>query len=435
MTKKRAYPFNVKGRRVRDGSNIVNNGLAVVVSDFRLPAILAAIQIYQDMNGRELLTHSVFLDQNDFGNNSPPYWNRVKVWLISKIFHITLVDDEAVNSSEGVDSSLISITNDSRATGDKYPNLHKKLARISGAAAAIGDYVVSKKFGSVAIFNGRLANSRPISVKCRDGGVKVYNYEYGTIPFHFTLTENEIHDSDAFGRAVVELFKNKSIAPISFSILAKNEYSVSRKMVNRFSALYENGTIKKYEFCLLLSSPHEFLALGELSGKTNVAICEEVLNLMKGKRGAIRSHPNQVLDPSAELESAEIADLAARHGGVDYFPPQSSINTHELIKNCREVWVGGSSIAIDAAVLGADVKFVQPSIYKKIIEFANEYADAEHIGDVVGQLYGLVHCVWQCPYKPINAIIHKMLARMDSKICRPPEVGIHSREPNTADRK
>lgn len=397
---------------------------AILITDFRLPMILAAIQLKKDNRNADIIIHSTNIKLNDFGNNSSYLINYLKYAILNILFNIKTINGHCSIDNEllGINSSLVSITNDSQASKSKYPNHYKNLSKIAEAAIFTGKYIVEKKYDCIYLFNGRLASTEPILGKIKNKNIDIMYYEYGTTPYHFTLTNKKIHDVNEKGMDIIKLYKNKSLLPITFNSNDNAINNANNKLNNIFSKTYTELPEKNYDYCLLLSSPHEFMHLSSDRPLTNVDITLKVIEKYKGKIGAVRSHPNQLTDPSWRQESKTISDYCQK-SNIDFFPPDSKINTHKLIEKSKLAITSGSSIAIDAVLLGKDVEFHDNCIYKILIEYANKVSSRNNLSNTVLELFLLDAYIWQYPLHPFIGLIQKIFGRLDTHFTKPPAIG------------
>lgn len=409
---------------------------AIVVTDFRLPMLIAAYQLCMRLPGAELFVHESALRLNDFGDNSPQWYKRLKLKLAGLYCKISILKNRSdLNPIDefGIQSSLISITNNSRATQEAYSKIFENLRHISSGAAAVADEIVSRRFDCVAIFNGRLASTFPIARRCEIENIKIFYYEYGNIPFHFTFSKNRIHDTKARAEDAIKLFQNPNINPMAFDIMQNASENITEKLKNKFSMDLTQHNNKAYDYCLFLGSPHEFLSVHKGTAMTNVEIVEQVCKMKSGLIGAVRAHPNQINDPSWRLESGEIQYLCQLNN-VDYFSPECKINSHSLISNSKLTVVAGSSIAVDAVILGAEVEFVSNSIYSEMFQHISGTKLTNSNPIALLQLLSLTLCVWQVAYHPRYLVLLRLLHFLDVKISKPPVVGSRIAKQKTSKR-
>jgi len=88
----------------------------------------------------------------------------------------------------------------------------------------------------------------------------------------------------------------------------------------------------------------------------------------------IRGHPQWIkYSPSSEKEFKK----KSKEIGVKYIPSQSNISTHELIVNCENLIVYGSSSAFEAGLLGKRILNFSPTFYQKGLFTYNYFSEKE----------------------------------------------------------
>ena len=399
--------------------------LAIVLTDFRLPMLLAIIQLHWQFPNSEIIVHANSSDLYDYGDYSAPWYKRLKLWIVQKICDVRFVVECAEIEKEdfiGLNSSLISITNDSTACEERYPQLSENLKKATRASIGVANMIFREEYDGVAIFNGRLTSVFPIMRRCNDAHLPALYYEYGEQPFHFTFSRFRPHDYQAKADAAIALYERPELNSTAIVTMQRAAANPEEKLRNRFSIKLTEPCETVYDFCLFLGSPHEFLSLLEGVQITNLRIVERISTSKRGLRGAVRAHPNQKNDPSWRDESASIEAICIANG-FDYFPPDSEINSHSLIQNSDLTIVAGSSIAIDALLLGAKIEFVSNSLYSLLIEYTRSTNLKVSESVALAQLVSLTSNVWQLPYHPRFVILMRLMHFFDNRMSKTPFVG------------
>jgi len=399
--------------------------LAIVLTDFRLPMLLAAVQLHQQFQNSDIIVHVDSSNTYDYGDYSAPWYKKLKLWIIQRIYNVNFVAEYGEIDGEdyfGINSSLISITNDSSASYLKYPKESDNLKKVSSASIGVSKKINRERYDSVAIFNGRLASVFPIMRRCKEENIGLLFYEYGAQPFHFTLSRFRVHDFNARADASIALYEQPDLNSTSIVTMQGAAANPEGKLRNKFSIDLTKPCVVVFDFCLFLGSPHEFLSVHEGAAVTNVQIVKDIAISKLGLHGAVRAHPNQKNDPSWRVESASIEAICISNG-FEYFPPDSEIDSHSLIQNSGLTVVAGSSIAVDAAILGAKIEFVSDSLYSRLLNYVQNANLKVPEPVALVQLVNLTSNVWQLPYHPKFIILMRFLHLLDIKITKTPFVG------------
>lgn len=356
----------------------------IIVNDLRALPIAAALSIKSKLkNDATLLISRETLLHQDYGQTDDALIKKIKVFMLVNLFGAKVIESDCCDENDcdytGVMSSLYSITNDSKATREKYPDIWQELIALNRGALALARELYKRKAGEVYVFNGRLASCYAITKQMANANIRINFYEYGRtksksgLTNGYTLTSFPIHRLDRWGRELLKFYKNNSIDPAKINLLAEDYRS--SKMTNKFTKHYEINVETEYDVAVFLSSTHEYLSLneeicGNSAAKGELGFLKEVIkDNGSNLKYAIRCHPNQASDPSWKETLNTLANYCSEHG-VDFFDPVSKISSYRLIEKSKKVAVDISSIGIDAIIMGKPVEVYGSPDYKIVVEDA-----------------------------------------------------------------
>jgi hypothetical protein len=350
---------------------------AVIITDLRLFTLFSALQIYKKTKAEYLLISEATIQYYEFGSKSSIYYKKIKVSVIKMFYDLLILKLETqkkIENDKGVISSLISETNNAKANSTIYPEKYANFYNQAIGAESISNFIEKNKIEKVFLFNGRLASSFGIAEYCKKNYINTWFYEWGEKPFNFVIQPYPIHDLKNKSQCVIKAYLNKEILPnLNYIYFSENE-AIFNKLNNYYSRNYsmEIKLKKKYDITIFLGSPHELFTIDDLEITSDINFCE---NIRKSNPEnsiiAIRAHPNQLKDPSSNEISNEMEEYAKTINAI-YFPPESKINSHELIKNSSKIITAYSSICLDAYYLGVPVEIHSNSHFKYYIDFCEK---------------------------------------------------------------
>lgn len=372
---------------------------AIVLSDFRLTPLLAAVDLYHRWPRSEFFLSAHSLLEGDYGDDVDQA-TRVRILrLLRRHFQITVCHSTArdkTNLNNGASmSSLVSITNDSRATPIRYPELWEKCVRLEEGSQSVRRRILQRNCENVFVFNGRTASTRALA-KLTDSErpLRTWFYEFGMWPGFYRAQRTPLHDRAARGEQMVAWAES-----IGFQ---HSKTMARRAMVAKLGNSFESGlskapTLTSYETVIFSGSPHEYLWWGDSQqvgfDSDLVGFVRQAQELNFGSaRLAIRLHPNMVNDPSSSKILDELR-LAFHPGELEVIPPDSNWSSHRLIEQASTVIVAGSSIALDALYLGKSPITLESNEISKMMaassaRFRNLVAVRENIAGVFRE-YGM----------------------------------------------
>jgi hypothetical protein len=359
---------------------------------------------------------------NDFGHIFPQWYKIIKIYTIKLFFDLKIIefsDDKKINSDDvvAIKSSLCSITSDSLADKDNYPNLYNNLRDLVFGAKDIIDFLENSNLNSVYIFNGRTASSSPISAYLWNNKVPTFFYEFGNrFGSSYTIFDFPLHNAYEYGLRLVNFYN-------SIKIKTKVEESgsefIKQKLNNDFTKNYKIEVTKKYDIAIFLGSDHEYSNLNsqmygiELLG--NFELVKRVYQKYgKSKSYAVRAHPNQMSDPSWRSILVPIIEFCSANS-IDFIQPNSPISSYSLIKKSDIIVVELSSICIDAIILGKNVDIWGNNSVKAILDFCplNIKYDKNLLSKYLSEVLSLSDYLFHYNLPLIWSIFKKIIFRID----------------------
>lgn len=349
----------------------------IVVSDLRYKMLAATASLKKDITNSQIWISESVLLHNDFGQKNVWFTRVVKRYILKWVFGAKIIGVSASKAdfecSQGVYSSLVSITNDSMATSKKYPELFEELKVLDSGSRDVFTKVIEYKPERVYVFNGRLASSYSIASGCLGEDIPVVYYEYGAGRLNYKLTNFSPHNMGAIGKRLVSLAQCGVGSLVSD--YARGMCFIKNKLNNKFTARYSERSPGFYGVTVFLSSPHEYMCLDKkvcgFDKKTELEFVKEVFDDFGGeKKMAVRCHPNQRKDPSWEVYLAGLMDYC-RAREIEFFPPNDETSSYDLIKKSDYVAVDISSIGVDAFFLGSNVLIYGKPYYKELLDWVS----------------------------------------------------------------
>jgi hypothetical protein len=392
---------------------------AVVLSDLRFFTIVTAIQILMESGSDCFFISEEVIKCQEYGSFSQHIIKRIKIWILSKLYNIEIIKTQNINETKnwrGILSSLISQTRDAYASKDKYPELTENFQRQALGAVSVFHALKLKLVKEIFVFNGRFSSSQPICELAENEGIKVWYYEWGVLPFHFTIKPVPTHDFVSQAKLAISIYENQPLYPGIFAYNHQIDDVIRNKLNNTFSNTYTSSVNNSYDVSIFLGSPHELMATQLNHLYSDIDFCKQVVKKHGKKRYAIRSHPNQVSDPSWPIQAAQLAKFADSIG-ADYFWPDCALDSHQLIKKSDLVVTYFSSIAIDAFFLGAEVNVIGDCMFKYFIEYCRtENSSQEEMNNKMAMLLLISRNLYQHPLHPKWAIMLKLFGWIDYKV-------------------
>lgn len=378
---------------------------AIIITDLRAIPVSAAIDLKRRLKEKNpcLLVASEIVSNRDYGQEDHVVIRRMKVFALKLLWGAEIVRSGSRAPTEeaeltGVRSSLLSITNDSLASKEKYPVLYASLLALHNGAEALAKEVLRRNEKEVYLFNGRLASSYAISKAAHEYGIKSYFYEYGRLPRHYTLTDFPQHRLSQWGDELVKFYKRNIISHAAVTKMADCYRHL--KLSNQFTKYYGDEAADSYDVAIFLSSSHEFMALDEtlcnITYKSELDFVKEVVQTYGPKLSYIvRCHPNQSRDPSWKDVLGPLMAFCEENS-IRFVGPDSALSSYAIIKKSQKVAVYISSIGIDAVLLGKQVEVFGNPDYKAPMDYLqSQAASGEEARECLSRVMSLRDLLFQ----------------------------------------
>lgn len=405
--------------------------IGVVINDFRSIPVISALHISLSIKNEGeiyLITSSRNLEHGgfDYGDNLPSWYKELKLRIINFFFKTIIVEKNKneINDSKSKDaviSSLRSITKDSNANDQTHPQLTKILTNQVVGAEEIGDYIVNNKFTKIYLFNGRTARSSPILWALHTNKIEYLCYEY-SLKGHssgYVLYPYSVHAMSMVGRDLIALREKKILNGMDLE--KKGQREIERKLENPFVENYKYDVKKEYKCTVFLGSNHEYTNLQPLITGMNIfgnykLVEQSIKKYAEYGLIAVRAHPNQMNDKSAESDLAEIRNLCQKYR-CDYYGPFDQVSSYSLIKKSEVIAVEYSTIALDAIYLGKKVDIFGNNDISVILDYATNknIKTNEEIKKIVSECYSLLPDLYYKRFGILLRLIAKILAIFEYK--------------------
>lgn len=392
---------------------------AVVLSDLRLFTIFAVIQIYTEANADCIVVSEEVIAAQEYGSRSREIIKRLKVWVMQKLYKVLIIKTVPVKESKdwpGINSSLISQTRDANATPGGYPDLAAHFRRQAEGAVCVFQSLKKRGAQEIFIYNGRFSSTQPICELAAKDGIKIWYYEWGWIPFHLTIAPVPMHDYVSQAKLAISIYKNQAVLPEIYAFGHQVPNVIDSKLNNTFAKTYSTEVKRDYDVSIFLGSPHELMAEPLNNIITNLEFCQASVGKYGKVHYAIRSHPNQTSDPSWPIQAAELEEFS-KSIGADYYGPDSTIDSHQLIRRSALVVTYYSSIAVDAFFLGSKVDVIGDCIFKYFIEeCADDDSTQAEKNHKMAMLLLIYKRLYQHPMHPRWTLLLKLFGWIDRRV-------------------
>jgi len=402
------------------------------MNDLRALPMMAAVNIARRFSKRSdtfLMVSNRSLASSDYGQHLPAIYKKLKVKIASlfvRIIYITPNYASSLSEAElkGVVSSLQSITCDSKASRESYPELFRLLSEVALGAKDVFDYIArSKPVARVFVFNGRTASSHPVVIGCHNLAIKVSYYEFGYNSYSgYRLYPYPPHSTKLLGEDLCR-FRKICLKSVP-DIYLKGKRWGADKLKNVYTKQYLETTEAKYDIAIFLGSEHEYSNIEEeICGFKfigNLGLISAVINKYGlGKKIAVRAHPNQATDRNYKITLEPIISLCEKNGFM-FYGPESKISSYELIKNSSVVAVEFSSIGHDAVLLGKQVDVIGDLDLKVILSKIDHdrLSDRDYIAAYTREVLALYEDIFFVKFNLYEAFVSRALTVLEWRVMR-----------------
>lgn len=396
----------------------ISNSNVIILNDLRSVPILAACKLKNNIPSSTLIAHSTLFENREYADHTNIAWKLVLKYMLVIFFGLRVIKSTpqhlAQEEKMGLQSSLISITEDSSATEKKYPNVYGQVKRLAMGAKDVVDFLENQKASNVYVFNGRTASSYLITKFCVVNNLLLFFYEYAAHCNGFRLFPVAPHASGRLG-TLVHRYYRYGIFNMADLRAASNQQRKD-KLNSVFSKSNKQVPRMKYDIVIFLGSDYEYTAVDfEICGikwEGNATFCKSVINKYgESYTYAIRCHPNSGSDPNWVMLYEDLKEaLTVYKCHVDIYGPDVAVDSHKLILEAGRVVTDLSTISLDAILLGkevdifgnTDIKHIYENLWMK--EFSGNY-----MHDAISEPFSLIHNFLVFRFSWIEKIICRSL--------------------------
>ncbi|MDA9285248.1 hypothetical protein N9P94_00185 [Pseudomonadales bacterium] len=378
--------------------------------------ILTVIKLRRSLPGSKLFAHaSVFISQ-EYADYTTNWWKKV-IQVFLKIFyglHVVPAQASVLDNLDliGLESSLFSITEDSNASKEKYPEVYRSVERLAlgskDMVAMLQGEHDSKS--NVYIFNGRTASSYLVTKHCVSNGLGIFYYEYAAHSNGFRLFPVAPHASGQLGELMLQYFRfgAYNIAQVCAAATLVRQ----RKLNSDFAKTNKVKPTVKYDVVIFLGSDYEYTSVDpEICGVHwygNVDVCRRAVEKYGELRSyAIRCHPNSARDPNWPKLFSQLEESLERYScSVEIIAPDIAIDSHQLILDSEIVVTDLSTISLDAIMLGKRVDIFGNTDIRHI--YSSDWMETYSNGQMqhrIGEPFSLAHNFLVFRFSAIESII------------------------------
>lgn len=397
----------------------------IIVSDVRAVPMVVALRLARTggSSADRMLASARTLRARDYGPNLyPSFYSYLKLRYLQLFHRLSLV--RAVpgtplthREQRGIDSSLCSITCDSNATKARYPKLYETLEQLAKGAVEVTEVLKRERPDVVYVFNGRNASQYPIVEFCRRSGIGLRFYEYAGRQGGFNLFDFPPHYGYKVGQLMLERFARIDPHDPATQIAA-DKFRVA-KLRGRYTSSFKSRPAETHEVVVFLSSDFEYTNLDEeLCGVQtvgNLGLCRAVFAKYGGThRIAVRAHPNQRQDASADEVLEPVKQFCDAHG-MTYYDPESDVSSYALVERAEIVAVDCSTIGVDALLLGKNVDVFGQNDLAAILDSLppEKRSDVAYLQKFIPQVMPLADEVAFVAFTRSERIVVRALTQLD----------------------
>lgn len=380
--------------------NKINNPNLIILNDLRSVPILAALKLRNNIPCSSFVAHASIFENREYADHTNIAWKAVLKYILMVFFGLRIIKahTQYLTSEEvmGLQSSFISITEDSNATEVKYPNVFGQVKRLALGSKDVVEFIEKQKNTNVYIFNGRTASSYLITKFCVANNFPLFYYEYAAHCNGFRLFPVAPHASGKIG---VLLCKYYRYGTFNMADLRAASNQLRKDKLNSvYSKNNKQNPIIKYDIAIFLGSDFEYTAVDfeicDIKWEGNAKFCKSVINKYgENYTYAIRCHPNSANDPNWVKLYEELKEsLRVFSCRVDVYGPDVAVDSHKLILDADRVVTDLSTIALDAILLGKRVDIFGNTDIKYIYNnsWMNEVS-GNYINDAISEPFSLAH--------------------------------------------
>lgn len=359
---------------MRVKSEQTKNKSVIVLNDLRSIPLISVIKLKRAITGSEIVAHESLFLNKEYADYTNLIWKSFIKRILILVFRVKILKTETKKltseESMGFYSSLMSIVEDTNATAEKYPRIYSQIMNLALGSKDVVNYLEEQQATLVFIFNGRTSSSYLISKYCVNRGINIFYYEYAGHDNGFRLFPVPPHASGRLGSLLLPYYKNGVYDSTSLKIAS--DFAQFQKLNSVYRSRANQKASKVYDVVIFLGSDFEYTAVDpeicEVTWLGNPQFCRSVIEKYGPELSyVIRCHPNSAVDPNWPILFHELQSrIRELNVSVDIIPPDSPVDSHDLISNCKQVVTDLSTISLDAILLGkptdifgnTDIKYI-----------------------------------------------------------------------------
>lgn len=243
---------------------------------------------------------------------------------------------------------------------------------------SIRNHLLEEKPDKLILFNGRISAYRPALRVGVSLGIDTEVFEVGRSFDTYTLTNKTYpHNPINFGKKILQVYeqsilKKEDMIKIAYEWYRGREEGTADQLLftQKQPKGYGVGDLKKesrLKVGIFISSEDELFAIAEAKSPfykdQNSAISriaddledEDILFI-------VRAHPRLMGLNNTQIKG--LLGICSSRSNIKYIPPESKINTYELVDICNAVIVFGSTVGIEAVHKGKPTILMGKAVYR-----------------------------------------------------------------------
>ncbi len=241
-------------------------------------------------------------------------------------------------------------------------------------------YLAQSRPDRVYVFNGRFAAMRAVFRACQAERVECFLHERGCDLQHYELAKNHmLHDIGAIENVIRNFWERASQNPDRGQIAAQwylDRFNRVERNWHSFVKDQQTGQLPidwnagKKNIGIFCSSDDEFVAIGDSwqhrlyanQVEGVAAIAQSIAKTEPSIHFTLRVHPN--LKDVHNRRKSEMLGLSFPN--LTVVPPESPIDTYELLRACDSVVTFGSSVGMEAVYWDRPSILIGPCYYQNL---------------------------------------------------------------------
>jgi hypothetical protein len=336
----------------------------IVLNDLRATPVLACIKLFYLVDESTFIAHESIFENREYADYTPRLWKHLLKYLLIIFFRLKLIkssinDSNDVDVDMGLQSSLISITEDSNASKDTYPEVFSQLSKLVLGAKDVISFIQLNKFSNIYLFNGRTASSYLITKHALKSNINIFYIEYAGHANGFRLFPVPPHASKRIGALLLNYYRYGVYC--SSQISKASEMLVKEKLNSSYAKANKLDVNSSYDICIFLGSDFEYTAVDEeicgVKWNGNIEFCKSVIKKYGLEKSyVVRCHPNSETDSNWVRLLVQLRHFLESTGAkIDLIGPNDKIDSHKLIKKSSLIVTDLSTISLDAIILNKPV--------------------------------------------------------------------------------